>query len=669
MSVVGRAVVVAWVAASILTGSCAWALDVFSGDPVDSGTGLAYPMMPGLPLILPGGDLRWDTELNFIDEGLTGDVDLVVRTVDVVSVAIPAPAGAAGGPSVSTVTAGGGSSGQGGESSFTVMLSDGTGSPPYGNVLEGNELDGRPVTVYAFADLDGDGVIGPTNADGAIDNPLESEESQAYVGRQMGVLGSGRLRSSIGIQAAAPASIGGLDVILVAGVYTGADEAQLFSDGTLALTRWPFFPPLDPKRVFEGSAPTPDPEGTNELDYETERHLRPAPGTPIIGSVFAVPTDGSSPSTDQVNVVSGDAVAARFMTVASAATFRATKRLRLRPAPDGAGGRELVVPADRMVLPADGPATTGTVRLLPVDLFGNVADPSVPGLDVTLRVSGSVKIVSPDLDADSTREDVTLTAATGVEVVIDDDGAAGRASIGVFVGGRLVQTVSLDFGDGSDNDNDGVDADGDGSGTVGDGTCPGDSGGLGCDDNCPITGNSQQSDDDADGYGNCCDGTCIDKPDAQGCDACVESAGGSPLTRTKLSVTLATAPKPRKVILKVQFTAASPPDPSNEVVSVDLLQSDSPIYHALLDSLYVDSSRSKFRFTYKDRDGLVDGVTASQIKEKGGLVFRAKWKAQGVDLVEMNVEPTTVVIGLDNNLLAVTLQCTGTVKKIRCQEF
>lgn len=643
---------------------CAYA-DVFSGDPIDVGTGLPYPIMPGLPLILPGEDLEWNTGDDSVDEGLGGDVDLVVRAAGIVSGAIPAPAGALGGPSLTTVTAGGGSSGQGAESPFTVMLSDGSGSPPYGNVLA--ELDDRPVSVYAFADLDGDGIVGPTNSDGSADNRLEIEEAEAYVGRQAGLLSSGRLRSSIGIQAAAPASIGGLNVVLVAGVYTGSDHTELYSDGTLLLTRWPFFPPLDPKRVFEGSAPPPDPDRTCELEYETERHLRPVPGAPVIGSAFALPTDGSSPSTDQLTVVSGDAVAARLMVKAPAATFRATKRLRLRPAPDGLGGRELVVAADRMVLPIDGALSTRTVRLLPVDRFGNVADPTGAGLDVELRTSGAARIVSPDANADLASEGVTLTDASGIDIVLDDTAEAGNAKIGILVDGRLVQTVSLTLGSTADADADGVDADGDTSGTVGDGTCSPDLGGVGCDDNCPITGNSLQSDDDADGYGNCCDGTCIDKPDAEGCDSCLTSVGGTALTRTKLSVVLGDVAKPQKILLKTQFKAPTAPDPSSETISIDLLQSDSSIYRAVLDSLYDDSSTSKLRFTYKDKEGVVDGITSSQIKEKRDLLFRAKWKAQGVGLLNMDIQTTTAVVQIGEELFTVNLDCSGTTRKIRCQ--
>src|SRR5205085_12671062 len=189
-----------------------FAQQVLSGDPVDPSTGHAYPIIPGMPLLLPGADKRFGTSDDTINTGITGDVDLVVRAGSVLSASIPPAARAAGGAPIMSIVAGGGTIGDGGEVPFTILASDGSGSPPYGNVVTASDLDLRPATVYAFADLDGDGVIGPTNADGSADNALEREEVTAYAGRQMGSLESGRFLDSIGIEMAAPASIGGLGV-------------------------------------------------------------------------------------------------------------------------------------------------------------------------------------------------------------------------------------------------------------------------------------------------------------------------------------------------------------------------------------------------------------------------------------------------------------------------
>src|SRR6185369_13765782 len=98
-------------------------------------------------------------------------------------------------------------------------------------------------------------------------------ESTSYVGRQMGILESGRFLDSVGIEVAAPASIGGLTVSLVAGAWTGANPSKLYTDGPFILTRWPFFPPLDPKDLLGGgTAPSPDPATPSQLEWNIERN-------------------------------------------------------------------------------------------------------------------------------------------------------------------------------------------------------------------------------------------------------------------------------------------------------------------------------------------------------------------------------------------------------------
>ena len=61
--------------------------------------------------------------------------------------------------------AGGGHVADGNEVPFTVLVSD--GSAGLGVPLGGPEMNGIPVIVAAFADLDRDGFIGPTSDDPA----------------------------------------------------------------------------------------------------------------------------------------------------------------------------------------------------------------------------------------------------------------------------------------------------------------------------------------------------------------------------------------------------------------------------------------------------------------------------------------------------------------------
>lgn len=660
----------AFAAASLvlLASAPAAAQQVFTGDPVDSGTGLAYPVMPGLPLLLPGGDEDFGTGDDILNTGITGDVDLVVRVGSISAAAIPAPALAAGGPALSSTVAGGGSSGLGAEAAFTVMVSDGTGSPAYGNVVTATDLDLRPVTVYAFADLDDDGVIGPTNADGSADNAFELQEATAYAGRQMGTLWSGRFEDSLGIRAGAPSSMGGLRLALVAGAYTGSDAEALFTDGTLILTRWPLFPPLDPKDLLGGGDnPSPDPTASNQLEWDIERNYLPAPGHPTLGTPFALAVDGSEPTTDQLEVDSSAATSARVFAEPDAAAFRARARPLLRVAPEAGGpGRALVMPLSHVVLDDDGAATQAALRVLPVDLFANVADPSSP-ITVTLAMSGPATIVSPDTDANDRTETLTLSDAEGATIVVDDDGT-GTATLRLTIGSNPVQTLRLGVGAGADFDGDGVDDDGNGSALSGDFAC--DAASASCDDNCPGVLNPSQFDDNHDGLGNCCDGTCIDDPLADGCDECALPAGPTvaPLTSTKLGVRMGGGSSVDKVSIKVSFTldpgASIAPDA--ETVMVALTQAGSGGYTATLSSAFTDLMKPTPNWRYVDSTGAVAGVRKAQVRGTTGNEYRLGLKAVATSIADLAAGGATLSITLGDDIVSGTLDCTGTAPRLKC---
>jgi len=492
----------------------AFAQQVLLGDPVDP-NGRALPMMPGVPLLLPGEDQEFGTGDDIIDPNRVGDVDLVVRVGTIIDSSVPPPFGAPGGPGLVVGVAGGGNTGQGDEIPFTVIVTDGTGDPPYGNALMLGDMDWRPVAVFASADLDSDGVIGPTNADGAADNAIELQEASAFVGRQVGSLWLGRTWGSLGIQIAAPASIGGLTVVLSAGAYTGTDPNQFFGDGPPILTLWPYFPPLRTSLVIGGANyGPPDPRMRTEVMFGVDTNYLTEPDHPVLGTPFAVPVDGSSPTTDQFIVISGPATSARFADELSSATFVPTSRVWMRPAPTADGlYRTLVLPLEHLDLPADGNASELSLRLLPTDLFGNVADPDSGGFAVDLVTKGHVRIVSPDVDGDPTSESLVLASAAGAEIVLDDAGA-GLARIDLLQGSRALGSLPITVSVGPDSDGDGLQ----------DGY-----------DNCLLVFNPTQADADQNGLGNCCDGYCVNNPGSEGCLDCGgwrRGAGGGAVVPT-----------------------------------------------------------------------------------------------------------------------------------------
>lgn len=661
-----RRSIIALSAVVVAVARIALAQQVLDGDPVDPGSGLAYPIMPGLPLVLPGADEDFGTGDDVVDTGLSGDVDLVVRSGDIAGPSIPAPSLAGGGPAIATVTAGGGSTGQGGEAPFTILVSDGTGA--YGTLLADADMDLRPATVYAFADLDGDGTVGPTGADGSSDDPFELQEATAYAGRQMGTIFEGRFQDSLGIEIAAPASIGGLTVALVAGAWTGTNPEELFTDGPFILTHWPFFPPLDPARLLGGgNAPSPDPGLPNQLEWDIERNYLPATSHPTLGNLFAVAVDGSEPTTDQVIVQSAPATSVRVFAETAASNFLARSRPRLRVAPAvAASGRVAVLPVERVVLAADGVASQLVLRVLPVDLFANVADPAA-AIGATLTISGAASIVSPDTDADPKTEPVMLSDAEGVQIVLDDDGI-GVAELRALLGGNPVASVAVAVGSGADSDGDGIPDDGNSSSVSGDRPC--DDGLVSCDDNCPRVINPGQFDDDHDGLGNCCDGTCEDDPQRDGCDECALPAGPSNGTLSGASVKLRSGGgvKPDKLTVKLEFElpAGAAVAPDVETVMLSLMQSGSSGYLATLASVLADRMKAKPSYLYVDRNGAIDSVVKARLKGDGVGGWKMQLRAKGLGAVELASGTASLELAIGDDVVTAPLACTGTALRVQC---
>ncbi len=420
------------------------AATIFDGDPVDPGTQRAYAILPGVPLILPQPDGKFDPPI--VDPSIVGDVDLVVRAASLgIGPAMPPPVA-----SPPVVTAGGLHVAAGSEIPFTVIAS--TGGPGAGAPLGGSSLDGIPVVVAAFADLDGDGVIGPTRADGAADDAREAQEAAFVVGRQVALFSGGVAEGTLAVWKGAPASAGGLTVILTAMAYVGPFSPGFFAgnvpDGPGVATSLPLFPRLDPDRVIEGNGRGGPADPDERLGFEWEAAFDAPADDPVLGPLFALPTNGSNVTIDRAVVVGGAVSRARFLDPAGLTGFSNESEASLYP---GAGGT-LLEPRSAIALADDGPGGGVPVQLVPVDGLDNVTDPT-PGTAATLVAGPGLVIAAPDTDGDPGRETVVLGSAAGVSVTVDDDGGTNdsgtSSSVVVVMGGAPVESLAVQLTPGS----------------------------------------------------------------------------------------------------------------------------------------------------------------------------------------------------------------------------
>lgn len=396
-------------------------LPVLGGDPIDPSTGAAYIILPGVPLVHPGGDGKYDTADDLIDAGIVGDVDLVIRT----------GGGYAGGPipgphasvaAAPAVTVGGTATATGNEVAFQGILSD--GQPPFatGNPLTGPELNGRPVLAIAYGDLDGDGVIGPTAVDGDADDEIERQEVLP-IGRQAAAIVNGVATGSLALSVGAPASAGGLGVVVTGGASTGTTP-YLYFDGPWIATRLPYMPPLDPDRIVGSSGiGGPDPSSLlTDFELEIEKTFSPAPNHPILGTPYAIPLDGTSPTVDLLRSESGDASGVAFGRPVDPATFVADPSRRVHPAVGPGGSRALLEEVEPLGLASDGPGGAAALDCFITDRLGNPADPPPGGYAVTLEAGPRLRIVSPDTDGNTQVEPLTFTSAAAAVIIVDDAG-------------------------------------------------------------------------------------------------------------------------------------------------------------------------------------------------------------------------------------------------------
>lgn len=410
---------------------------VFTGDPIDPATGKAFSILPGVPLIYPGADGKFGTADDVIAPDLVGDVDLVARTAPVLSSRL-IPAQAPGVAAAPVAVAGGPLGGSGSQAPFFLVFSDGATSPAAGSALLGPELDFRRALVVAYADLDGDGWIGPTATSAADEIQVRRQEALTFAGRTMAEFAGGVASGRLGLAVALPASVGGLGVVVGAGAATGATP-NLYDDGPWATTLLPYMIPLAQGAVVGGEATGPvDALGLVDLELGAGDVYLPAPNHPLFGTPFAIPLDGSSPTVDLVRSVSGAVAGAGFARPVDRATYVAQWQRVLRPIVASSGARQLAEPIAAATV-----AGASDVLVFPADLLGNAADPPPGGTAIAFEVGGAARIVAPDVDGDPTRETITFTSPRAVTVTLAATGAGATDALLATCGGVACGALPL----------------------------------------------------------------------------------------------------------------------------------------------------------------------------------------------------------------------------------
>jgi hypothetical protein len=416
--------IVASVLLALASGAAGVTDPVLTGDPLDPDTGRVAEIVPGAPWIRPGPDGLLGTADDLVFPGTVGDVDLVVRTgLAAVPSAIPDPSPLTGSVPTGAIAP----FGAGMPVPFVVVPSDGLDPQPYGSPAVPAYLEGMPVFVVAFADLDGDGYVGITHLDGdSSDASLERAEL-VPVGRRY-VLGSGGgAAGTLAVTAGGPPGAP-LRIAVAAAAYAGdfdpAYRGGIVPNGPAVMTHLPFLPVTDPAAAL---MPTRLPlrlaESGGRVAMRALPAFEPDPADPRIGEAFTLRLDGSDPSIDVADTVSGAPIRFGVVQRPDPALYLALPTRPLRPGLDTAGQ---VVPFEvlnRIVVADDGGGTPTRVRIVALDQLGNVTAPGA-ATQVVLRSRGVVRIASPDADGDPFREIVVVADARGVEVALDDWGGA-----------------------------------------------------------------------------------------------------------------------------------------------------------------------------------------------------------------------------------------------------
>ena len=395
---------------------------MLNGDWLDAATQLPAEIVPGTSWWQPGANAAFGDGDDVIATNLTGDIDIVVRTGTNITNTVPrqhtlatapvtfvAPLGAAGGVPFS-------------------VASTAAAVPPFmGAATAAPSLEGVPIVSFAFADLDGDGAIGITLTDGNAGD-FELEEAELLpVGRVLVVASQGRASGVLRVEAGGP-SAAPLSLAVAAATWAGSFDPNYFNGivprGPMVMTHFPFRPLTHPSDALDfGPAGLAPPDPDEFLGVRTDAGAEPNPADARFGESYTLFFDGSRNSVDLAVARSGTFARVGLATIPRPLEYVTIPSRPLRPGLDDAGNRALYEIVGLLRLRDDGVASRETLRLVPLDALGNIAD--LPAAQtVTVRSSGPVRIVAPDNDGNFTSETVTLANARGLDLVVDDAGGA-----------------------------------------------------------------------------------------------------------------------------------------------------------------------------------------------------------------------------------------------------
>jgi hypothetical protein len=316
------------------------------------------------------------------------------------------------------------------------------------------------------------------------------------------------------------------------------------------------------------------------------------------------------------------------------------------------------------------------LRLLPIDLLGNIADTPPGGMPVVLTAAGAVRILSPDTDADETREALTLGSAAGVVVTLDDAGEPGGARIDVTSGTRILDSLSIQTNSASaDQDTDGADDDGSASGVAGDAPCnENDVATLACDDNCTLTANAHQTDSNLDGLGDCCDGECVADPAGTHCGECEFAGtptvpGSQALSKARWRFRVGTNGKLDKLRLRAKLNpiSATAIEPDTETFTLLLVHGGNVLFGVALDSAFALLS-SKPKFAYDDPTGSVSGVTKITVAGAASGLYSLVLQASAVGLLPPDAGTWQIAVTSGDDSFVATSTCSAKASGLSCAQ-